>query len=58
MTFPDDQPADRVRAAADAAGVGIIEFNAPAGPIIPGVQRGLARCRVGAATTSTRSGPA
>ena len=42
LTFPYDHPADRVRAAADAAGVGIIEFNAPAGQIIPGVQRGLA----------------
>jgi hydroxypyruvate isomerase len=42
MTFPYDEPAERVRAAADAAGVGIVEFNAPAGPIITGVQRGLA----------------
>lgn len=42
MTFPYDTPAWDIRAAADRAGVAIIEFNAPAGPIVPGVQRGLA----------------
>jgi hydroxypyruvate isomerase len=42
MTFPSDEPGARIRAAADAAGVSIVEFNAPAGPIVTGVQRGLA----------------
>ena len=42
MTFPYDEPAERVRAAANLAGVKIVEFNAPAGPIVTGVQRGLA----------------
>jgi len=42
MTFPYDHAADEIRAAADRAGVAIVEFNAPAGPIEPGVRRGLA----------------
>jgi len=42
MTFPYDEPGDRIRAAADAAAVKVVEFNAPAGPIVTGVQRGLA----------------
>src|SRR5215207_746221 len=42
MTFPYDEPADRVRAAADAAGVRSIEFKAPSGTTVNGLQRGLA----------------
>jgi hydroxypyruvate isomerase len=42
MTFPYDHAATEIRAAADGAGVVIVEFNAPAGRIEPGVQRGLA----------------
>src|SRR5262249_25576966 len=42
MTFPYDTPAVEIRAAADRAAVAIVEFNAPAGPIVPGVRRGLA----------------
>jgi 2-dehydrotetronate isomerase len=42
MTFPYDHAATEIRAAADGAGVAIVEFNAPAGRIEPGVRRGLA----------------
>jgi hydroxypyruvate isomerase len=49
MTFPYDHAADEIRAAADRAGVAIVEFNAPAGPIEPGVRRDIS------ASTSTRS---
>jgi hypothetical protein len=42
MTFPYDYAATEVRAAADGAGVAIVEFNAPTGRIEPGVRRGLA----------------
>jgi 2-dehydrotetronate isomerase len=42
MTFPYDYAATEVRAAADGADVPIVEFNAPAGRIEPGVRRGLA----------------
>lgn len=42
MTFPYDRSAAEIRAAADKAGVAIVEFNSPAGEIIRGVQRGLA----------------
>lgn len=42
MTFPCDYAATEIRTPADAAGVAIVEFNAPAGPIVPGVRRGLA----------------
>jgi hydroxypyruvate isomerase len=42
MTFPYDADAAEIRAAADRAGVAIVEFNAPAGPIVPGIRRGLA----------------
>lgn len=42
MTFPYDTPVEEIRAAADRAAVTIIEFNAPAGPIVPGIRRGLA----------------
>ncbi|MEO8668019.1 MAG: TIM barrel protein [Bauldia sp.] len=42
MTFPYDVPAPTIRDAADSAGVAIVEFNSPAGPIVTGVRRGLA----------------
>jgi hydroxypyruvate isomerase len=42
MTFPYDVQAETIRAAADRAGVAIVEFNSPAGPIVTGVRRGLA----------------
>jgi hydroxypyruvate isomerase len=42
MTFPYDHAATEVRVAADGARIAIVEFNAPAGRIEPGVRRGLA----------------
>jgi hydroxypyruvate isomerase len=42
MTFLYDYAATEIRAAADRPGVPIVEFNAPAGRIEPGVRRGLA----------------
>jgi hydroxypyruvate isomerase len=42
MTFPYDFDASQIRLKADSVGVRIVEFNSPAGPIIPGIRRGLA----------------
>src|SRR4029079_11765958 len=42
MTFPYDFEASQIRLTADKATLQIVEFNSPAGPIIPGSRRGLA----------------
>jgi len=42
MTFPYSESPTDLRHAADAAGVQVVEFNAPAGELLPGVRRGLA----------------
>jgi hydroxypyruvate isomerase len=42
MTFPYDFEASQIRLRADKAGVRIVEFNSPAGAIVPGIRRGLA----------------